>query len=645
MTAAALRHLQSVLPGYEPRAGQQHMADAVATALRTRQDLLVEAGTGTGKTLAYLVPALASGQRMLVATATRQLQNQIVQQDLPLAQLACGQQRTVAVLKGRGNYVCLHRLQRAVHGRIAAGVALPAALVEIDRFGRTTVGGDRADLPTVSDADPIWPEATSTADNCLGSQCPSFEPCFVVKARREAQQADVVIVNHHLLLADYALRDRWPGGGLLPSVATIVIDEAHLLAETATAFFGVSLSARRIAQVIEEVGAAAQDAAGGPLLRDHALHADVHQGCAAVTAQATRLWSVVADRGAVTVLTDTDWARLRPVAAALDRALGALQALAGDPELAGDAAWEKITETLYALRHDIGACLPQTAQDDGDARWVEQRGRDLTLVCRPVQVGPRLAQTLLAENAVRIFTSATLANAGTFSLARAQLGLPPDTAGLVLPSPFDYPRQACLYVPPGMPEPFAAHREQAVAEAIDALAMAAAGGVLALFSSHRALQDAAGRLRAMLPFAVLVQGDSPKEQLLDQFVHAQPAVLLATLGFWHGVDLPADALRVVVLDKIPFPPPDDPLLQARGAALQAQGLRPFDAISMPAAEQTLRQGFGRLVRSHRHRGVVALLDPRILTKSYGRALLGALPPAKLARNFAEVAAFLAMPPD
>ncbi len=645
LTGSALGHLQAVLPGYEPRPGQAEMARAVGLALQTGSDLLVEAGTGTGKTLAYLVPVLQTGRRLLVATATRQLQNQIVQQDLPLAQLACGRSCSVAVLKGRANYICHHRLLRAEQVRASAGTALPPALLAVRAFAQISTTGDRSEVLGVAEADPLWPEMTSTADNCLGSQCPQIEACFVVQARRQALQADVVVVNHHLLLADYALRDRFPGGGLLPSLGAIVIDEAHLLAETATSFFGCTISNRRTQQLTDDLWSAAADAAGGMLLRDPALRADVHQALTNLADRAAQLWGPVERLGAAGPLTPAQWDALQQPAAALDAALWTVQALAGDAELGRDPQWAKAAETLYTLRQDLATCLPRQTSADGQARWVQQRGKETAIISRPVQVGLRLAETLLAESAVRIFTSATLATAGSFELARGRLGLPAGTRGLVLPSPFDYPRQACLYVPPELPEPFAPQREQAVAQAIDRLAMAAAGGVLALFSSHRALGDAADRLRKLLPFTVLVQGDRPKEQLLEEFVHAQPAVLLATLGFWHGVDLPAEALRVVVLDKIPFPPPDDPLLQARAKLLQDQGRRPFDEISLPAAEQTLRQGFGRLLRSHRHRGVVAVLDPRLLTKSYGRALLAALPPATLAVDFAVVAAFLARGPD
>ncbi len=640
MTAqAALGHLRAIDRHHETRPGQAAMVDAVASAIAERRDLGGEAGPSTGKALAYLLPALQSGQRVLVATATRQLQAQVVASELPLALAATGRQAHVAVLKGRANYVCVHRVQRALAAP-PAEASVRSQLYRVAEFAQLSSTGDRSELDGVAEHSPVWPLVTSTVDNCLGAQCPAWSRCFVASARRRAAAADVVVVNHHLLLADHGVRERWPEGGLLHGFGVVVIDEAHALAETAAAFFGHAVSSRRTAALVDDLRSLCGLATPSGLC-DTELLALLRRSVDRLQVTSAALWAAAAGALPMRVLQAADLARLIPIAADTDVALDRIQALVGDDQLAGDPAWSKAAETLYALRADLGACLPTTAGQDGRVRWIETRGAHLGLRCQPIDVADDLRRTLLADPAVRIWTSATLRTSGSFDHLLAQLGLPAETSSLSVPSPFDFARQCRLYVPHGLPAPFAPGRAAAVADHLCDLAMAAAGGVLALFSSMRALQEVTPLLRKALPFAVLAQGDAPKEQLLGEFVEHQPAVLAATLGFWHGVDLPAQAVRVVCLDKIPFPPPDDPLVQARGAQAAARGQRAFDAVSLPAAELTLRQGFGRLIRSQRHRGVVAVLDPRLLQSAYGSGLVAALPPAPVVRELAQVAAFLA----
>lgn len=622
---------------FEARPGQRAMAEAVAAALAQHHDLVVEAGTGTGKTLAYLLPILASGQRAVLATATRHLQSQIVEHDIPLALSAAGVQRQVAVLKGRANYLCRHRIQRQV-ALVPPGLPLSMELVQIESVARLSQMGDRAEVVGVDEQSFIWPDVTSTADNCLGSSCTFADQCFVTAARRRALAADLVIVNHHLLLADYALRERWDGAAsLLPQAGVIVIDEAHALPDVATAFFGATLTERRLAQLVKDVRTLTKAILDADLASDLRVALDGIEYAWSALALGLRLAPHQA------VLDTKRSEEFKPMAAVLDRALAQAQSLASAVELASEPAWQKTAESLYVLRGDLGKTLLDP--EPGMVRWVEHRGREVAVVSRPVDVAPILRRTLLAEGAVRIFTSATLATPGNhgknaaFQHARERLGLPDDAVCLQVEGTFDYPTQSLLYVPQ-LPEPFAPRRDEAVAHEIEMLATAAAGGTFALFSSHRAMRDAYERVSAVLPWTCLVQGSESKERLLERFVREQPAVLFATMGFWQGVDLPADVLRMVALDKIPFPPPDDPLFAARSALLEADARSSFQALSLPAASIALRQGFGRLVRSRRHWGVVAILDPRLATKSYGRALLDSLPPARRTRDFALVRDFL-----
>ncbi len=634
MITADLAALDQVLGDFEARPSQVAMAAAVANAIATQTDLLVEAGTGTGKTLAYLLPILASGKRALIATATRHLQTQILQNDIPVALAATGVTREVAVLKGRSNYLCKLRLE---HRLEQSRYSLPMALMAAESVARHSQVGDRSELVGIAEDDPIWPEITSTADNCLGQECPHQDTCFVLQARRRAMAADLIVVNHHLLFADYAVRERWEQGGILPEVGVVVIDEAHGLADTASAFFGSSLGERRVGNLLADLRLAL------PNVPDSLLREPMRALLDRADPAALRLFALMRLQPHGQVVRGRVQDALASPAVELAALLAELAEMMQEPMLATDPLWHKFDESLFAVQQDIERVLFPPRSEDGMVRWIEHRRHDAIVIARPVDVAPILKRTLLAEPVVRIFTSATLAVAGDFRHAREKLGLPDDVPTLSLPSPFDFPRQALLYVPEAIPDPFAPDRDARVAETILDLAVAAGGGTMALFSSRRALNDALARLRPeLVPYGMelLAQGEAPREVLLERFVLSQPAVLLATMGFWQGVDLPADALRVVVVDKIPFPPPDDPLLVARTEQLRAQGRDAFDDLSIPLAATALRQGFGRLIRSQRHWGVVALLDPRLLKRRYGQKLLDSLPPAKRTRKFADVRDFL-----
>ena len=628
------QHLQVALSAhlahFEPRPGQAEMIGAVQGALREGHDLVVEAGTGTGKTLAYLLPILASGRRAILSTATKQLQNQLLQHDLPVAIAATGARIEAAVLKGRANYLCLHRLALR-RGSLEQTMGRQLhAVVEASLRSET---GDVADVHDVDERDPIWPHVTSSGENCLGGECPEHDHCFVVRARRRALVADLVIVNHHVLLADYALRDRWEGATMLGGADTIVVDEAHALADTVSHFFGVTVSSHQTRALAGDLTDLAAELGG---------HKGAAVGAAAdrIARASSELWQGVGGGPAQQPFDDGLLGRLVGPRDELLDVLRDQWRLLGAPELvAASPAVQKLREVIEGLEHDLCTTIDHTPDDGPMVRWVERRARSVAIIARPAECGPILQRTLLAEPAQRIFTSATLAVGADFSAFLHRTGLPEHTPRLCLPGGFDYQQQALLYVPRHVPEPWATGREIALAKEIARLARASAGGTFALFTSRRAMQDAFDRAAPDLPMTALLQGTESKAALLRRFVDEQPAVLFATMGFWQGVDLPGDVLRLVVLDKIPFPPPDDPLLAARGRRLEQAGKSSFAALSIPAAAIHLRQGFGRLIRSATDRGVVAILDPRLSRRSYGKRLLHALPDAPRTVSFADVQAF------
>lgn len=608
------------------------MMAAVADAVHTGEDVVIEAGTGTGKTLAYLLPLLAANQRTIISTATRQLQGQLTFHDLPTAIAATGAQVTVAVLKGRGNYVCHERTELALRRHGGMGMALPAALRAVTRVLRLSDTGDVAEVEGVDDQHPIWPEVTSTADNCLGSDCPSWKQCFVAQARRRALKADVVVVNHHVLLADFAVRERFDGAALLPAAEALVIDEAHALEDVASNFFGQSVSSNRVDRLRRDVGEVLVNLdADEPRSAD-----DAHKRLRGLGVAAAALFSAARDEAGQRRLDDEALIRLHASHSKLHRACDGLWTVLGT--FAQDVAMARVRDNLETLQTDLATLLsPEEA--DGMVRWVEARSRSTAIVARPVVVGPVMQRTLLAEPAVRIFTSATLAMGDNFKPFCSRLGLAEDVTTLRVPGAFDYPNQALLYLPKHLPAPFQRGREAAVAAEIARLVDASAGGAFALFSSYRGMRDAYARLRKVLTVPCLMQGEESRDALLARFSEQQPAVLFATMGFWQGVDLPGDDLRLVMLDKIPFPPPDDPLFAARSERVEAEGNSSFGKLSLPAAALSLRQGFGRLIRSQQDTGVVAILDPRMVTKGYGRALIRALPDATCTHDYDDVSGF------
>lgn len=612
------------LPGFVPRKSQRRMAGAVASALEARRPLLVEAGTGTGKTFAYLVPALFAGLRVLISTGTRTLQDQLFSKDVPLVAGAIGTPAKVALLKGRANYLCTYRLKREVAQGALEGVAPRDALLSrIESWSLVTKTGDLAEVAGFNESHALWPKVTSTRDNCLGTRCAEFANCHVVAARREAQSADLVIVNHHLLLADLSLKEDG-FGDLLGSADAVILDEAHQLPDLATQFFGVQVGSRQIENVLIEGRAA--------LLRSGGSLAEIGSAARAVEAAIGAVLASLASRA------DAESASLALVASLRDYA-----------SRLADAAREAAVEQVAKRAGELAASLERITlcTDDEGARTSETNGRSFSLGLLPFDISARFRGLIEARPAAWIFTSATLSvpssQGDDFSHFASRLGLA-DAESLRIPSPFDYESQAMLYLPAGMPEPTAPGYVEAVIESCLPLLDASEGGAFLLFTSHRALAQGAAALRARWDGAaetpILVQGEGPREKLLRDFREHGSAVLLGTASFWEGVDVKGDALRLVVIEKLPFASPDDPLTKARIAFLQRKGENAFRDYQLPEAVLALKQGVGRLIRSETDRGMIVIADPRLLTKGYGRTFRASLPPMPVTQDRDEALRFL-----
>jgi ATP-dependent DNA helicase DinG len=622
--------LAGSLPGFRPRRAQLQMARAVTDALEHRTALLVEAGTGTGKTFAYLVPALLAGRRVLVSTGTRTLQDQLYAKDVPLVAGALGSPARVALLKGRSNYLCTYRLKRQLAQRVLEGVAVPDPLLaRLESWSAITKTGDLAEVPGMTESQSIWPQVTSTRDNCLGQRCPDYAGCHVVAARRDAQAADLVIVNHHLLLADLALKEDG-FGDLLGSADAVILDEAHQLPDLATQFFGAQFSARQGETLLTEGKAA--------LLRGGGSLAEI--GPAARTVEAA-LGAVLAalPRGAAR-------RRWEEAGEELDSAVLALVAALREYGSAlGDASQQPAIAAVAGRAGELAGVLERIAQAGGDdgARTIETTGRGFTLGLLPFDVSERFRGLVTAHPAAWVFTSATLSVGEDFAHFATRLGLE-DAPTLRIPSPFDFSSQAMLYLPEGMPEPAQPGYVDAVIDASVPLLEASGGGAFLLFTSHRALAQGAARLRATWDGAVerplLVQGEGPRERLLREFREHGDAVLLGTASFWEGVDVKGEALRLVIIEKLPFASPDDPLTKARIEHLQRSGGNAFRDYQLPEAVLALKQGVGRLIRSETDRGMIVICDPRLLGKGYGRVFRASLPEMPATRDRAEATRFL-----
>ncbi len=676
--------LAQAIDGYRPRDAQAKMAAAVADAIEANDTVIVEAGTGTGKTFAYLVPAMLWGGKVILSTGTKNLQDQLFLRDIPTVRRALNVPVSVALLKGRANYVCHYHMERAqMNGRLASKQDA-AWLREIANFAKTTSSGDKAELASVPENAPVWQLVTSTRDNCLGTECPHHKECFVMRARKEAQQADLVVVNHHLFFADVVLRDTGMAE-LLPAANTVIFDEAHQLPETATLFFGDSLSTSQLLEL-------ARDTVAEGL--SHARDAADWVGIVAPFERATRDLRLAFGKDNVRLALGQIEADARigepffDTLDALEKALSDVVALLqGQAERAESLEQchrraQELAQRLAAWRDDSAA--PQPAVDAGGAgaeaaqpalaalsesgeasaesagavsadsapsfhppetvRWVEVFSHTVQLHRTPLSIAPIFSRQRAGHPRAWIFTSATLSVKGNFGHYAAQLGLDKDRS-LSLPSPFDYGEQGLLYVPRDLPAPQSPQFTDAVVAAALPLIEAAGGRTFVLCTTLRAVQRASDLLYEAfaergLQLPILVQGQASRTELLDRFRELGNAVLVGSQSFWEGVDVRGEALSLVVIDKLPFAPPDDPVLAARMEALQKKGLSPFAVHQLPHAVITLKQGAGRLIRSETDRGVLVICDTRLVEKPYGRQIWQSLPPFKRTRERDTVVAFL-----
>lgn len=601
------------LEGFQPREGQATMAAAVADAITNQGSLIIEAGTGTGKTLAYLVPALRSGRKILVSTGTKALQEQLFNKDLPLARAALNLPVRVALLKGRANYLCLHRLELAQQQGRPRPPAQQAQLRRIHEWSIRTRSGDLAEIGDIADGSPIWPQVSSTTDNCLGSECPRLSDCHPLKARRQAQEAEVVVVNHHLFFADLAVK-QGGFGELLPKADAVVLDEAHQVPETASLFFSTSLSARQMDNLVRDVRAEYQTTAADTPELELCLR-DLETATQRLDLALVNLGGRAAWQAAMASVT------IREAAERLRAALMGLEAL-----LEALAARSQGLNSCHQRCQVLIESLDSLGEDShGMVRWIEKFSHGFALNATPLDIAGRFQQLMQEHPAAWIFTSATLAVKQNFDHFSRRLGLEQPQA-LILDSPFDYRRNALLYLPRDLPDPNSPEYTKAVVQAALPLIRASQGGAFLLCTSHRALQEAATILRPLLELPLLVQGELGRGELLTRFREAGNAVLVGTSSFWEGVDVRGAALRLVIIDKLPFSSPGDPVLQARLEALREQGDDPFRSHQLPQAVIALKQGAGRLIRDATDRGVLMLCDPRLRSRPYGKTFIASLPP-------------------
>jgi ATP-dependent DNA helicase DinG len=635
-------------PDYEHRPGQLAMAQAVAEALDQRRHLLVEAGTGIGKTLAYLVPAVATGRRVIISTGTKNLQEQIFYKDIPFLQSILPRKFKATYLKGRSNYVCLNRLKRAESSPVLDGLEEMDYFDLVNKWAYRSQTGDRAELTDLPEKVSFWRHIDARSDICIGQKCPSFDPCFITKARQAALESDVVIVNHALFFADLALRDKeW--GQVLPDYSAVIFDEAHQIEDIAAQYFGASVSSYQIDDLLGDTSRL--------ILTDIDASREITKASARVSTMADNFWTSFSGadpRSSVRTFDGEGRFVLRPdmfvrklrggefeataagerfvnLKTALQRLKGALQVVKGaPPEM--EATLRRVEQILFDLEFIVGA------DDELFVYWAERRGRGVFLQATPIDASGILNDRLFSHVETVVLTSATLTSAGSFDFMRSRLGVE-RAEELIAGSNYDYHEQSLLYLPPNMPDPRDAGFQQAAAGEIVKILNASRGRAFVLCTSYSQMQALREMVEFKIDFPILMQGEGSRSGILDKFRSTPNAVLFATSSFWQGVDVRGEALSCVIIDKLPFAVPSDPVIGARQRYIDNHGGNSFNSYSVPAAIITLKQGLGRLIRSATDRGVLSILDPRIVTKGYGQQFRKSLPPSRVTRKIEDVESF------
>ena len=619
--------LANLIKDYQHRPEQEDMALKILAAISKGHNLVCEAGTGTGKTVAYLVPALLSKQKVIVSTGTRHLQDQLYQKDLPLVLDAIGSPAVTMVLKGRANYLCLQHMDIAINDSKDLSYQNMTDLQEVVQWSSSTKTGDINELGMVEESSVIRSMITSTTENCLGQSCPSFDSCYVFKNRKAALESDLVITNHHLLLSDMGLRDQG-FGEVLPLADVIIFDEAHQLPELASTYFSQTMSSRQLLELISDIKTADHEEAGdiqelaGVLARFEKMIRDVRL---IFSRKDQRLnWLDVWEK----TLLSTELPKLLE---AYQAVLDILETAYGRGKLL-DNCWQRAKAHYNYIDSYI-----ETKNEDS-IRWVEIRGHHFYFHQTPVNISETFQQRLGEYNATSVFTSASLAINDDFNFYTHQLGLE-ECQSQVWNSPFNYKTQTCLYVPLDLPEPNQYEFFDAFIERTIKLLTYSDGHAFVLFTSHQALAKSAELLSKAVKYPLFIQGHAPRPELLKQFRQTKHAVLLGTTSFWEGVDVKGDALTSVIIDKLPFASPDDPVLQARLNYFSKQGNNPFMDYQVPQAAIALKQGVGRLIRDVTDRGVCTICDKRIVNKAYGKRIINALPPMPMTHDIEDVQNF------
>ncbi|MFN0086967.1 MAG: ATP-dependent DNA helicase [Blastocatellia bacterium] len=634
-------------PEYEYRPGQVAMSLAVADALENRHHLLVEAGTGTGKTMAYLVPAIALGRRVIISTGTKNLQEQLFYKDIPFLQKFLPRKFKATILKGRSNYVCLNRLKQAENAPVLEGMEEARHFEMVNQWAYESQTGDRAELTQLPENAPFWRHIDARSDICIGQKCPSFDPCFITRMRQSALESDIVIVNHHLFFADLALRDKeW--GQVLPDYGAVIFDEAHQIEDIAAQYFGASVSSYQIEDLIGDISRL--------MINDVEASRELVKAGARVMRMADTFWMNFSGDGAMGGYSSEGRFIIRPQMFVIKNRDGSTRPTeAGDRYVNLRTALERLRGAQQVVKEappEMEALVRRTEQvlfdldfillgnDETFVNWCERRGRGIFLTATPIDASGILNDRLFNEIESVILTSATLTSGGSFDFIRKRLGME-QAEELVAESNYVYEKQALLYLPPKMPDPRDGSYARAAAEEIVGILIASQGRAFVLCTSYSQMQNLRELVEPRIDFPVLMQGEGSRSGLLDRFRETPNAVLFATSSFWQGVDVRGEALSCVIIDKLPFAVPSDPVIAARQSYIEKRGGSSFYEYSVPSAIISLKQGIGRLIRGATDRGVLSILDPRMTTKAYGQQFLRSLPPARVTRRIEDVEDFFA----